>query len=399
MKRSLIALGIIAAAVSSVANAAPTVYGKLNLSLDNIKDDTKNSVWQVDSNASRFGVKGENELTPSLSAVYYIEWEVNAAGSAAPYNPSTDLKARNRYLGLKNQDLGTLKLGQFDTYTKALGQGIDLWADQLADNSNVLAGKTRLANVVGYESPKFAGFNFNLLFQPGQTSQAQTTVAPPGVTPTADHGLANAFSTSLVYANDDLGLTAGLAYDKNVMDKFAIGAAPSVGALPAASGSAVSGTGQYTPADSVGTARTNLLRLVGGYNIKPIGLSFNLEVQRAERAKSYNFGAATAAQTTKPKENGFLFNTAWKFAEGWTGKLQYAASTTKFDDTVNKDIKLSQTTLGADYNFTSTTKVYGFYSILTIKNDNNPVTAPVVGQAFDQNEKLKIASVGIEHKF
>jgi predicted porin len=425
MKRSLIALGIIAAAaVPMVASAAPTVYGKLNLSLDSIKDDTKNSVYQVDSNASRFGVKGENELTASLSAIYQIEWEVagdgtfgNGAAAAdnSPYNGATDLKQRNRYVGIKSQDFGAIKLGQYDTYTKTIGQSIDLFADQLADNANVLSGKTRLAHVFAYESPKLAGINFNLMLQPGEQSLVPN---PANAAVSADHGIANAWSSSVTWSSDDLGLSAALGYDKNVQDKFAAFNAPSAAGVPLALPAGVSGavtvpagdgTNNYLPVDSAATARTNLLRAIVGYTNKGIGLTVNAEYQSAERSKAYFYtlagsaAGATALNTTpdaiKPKETGYLFNAAWKFAEGWTGKAQYVASTTKFGDSGASSIKLSEITLGADYNFTTTTKVYGLYSILDTKNPNNPATPAASTPGLDDNVKRKFASVGIEHKF
>ena len=84
MKRNLLALAVAAASVMSlVAQAAPTVYGRLNLSIDyvDVNDDNNPGVddksWNVHSNASRLGVKGNEKLTDDFTAVYKAEWEVS----------------------------------------------------------------------------------------------------------------------------------------------------------------------------------------------------------------------------------------------------------------------------------------------------------------------------------
>lgn len=403
MKRTLIALGVAAAvALPVVADAAPTLYGKLNLTVDQIKDDAAGKdLWQVDSNASRFGVKGDETLTPSLSAIYQIEWEVNGAGSTAPYNASTDLSQRNRFVGLKSNDLGALKLGRYDSYLKTIGQNVDLFADQIADNSNVLAGKDRLSNVIGYESPSWAGVNLNVLVQPGETKAPKP--ATPGVK--YDNGLADAISSTLAYTNNDIGLTLALGYNKNVMSKFAALNGYGAFATPLVASNAVAGTpgsiNNYSPADTVGTARTDILRAVASYNIKPIGLTLNAMYQQAARAEAYKYGTTTALananpNAVKPEETGWLVSAAWVFAEGWTGKLQYVASSTDFKDATIEKVDMNEATLGLDYNFTKSTKVFGLYSMLDTKNKNNPTTA---SNGLDQDVKRNFLSLGIEQKF
>ncbi|MFP6818705.1 porin, partial [Acinetobacter sp.] len=70
MKKVLLAAAIATLSISA-AQAAPTLYGKFNVTLDQIdKNGFKDeSVTKVNSNASRIGVKGEEKLTDKLSAV------------------------------------------------------------------------------------------------------------------------------------------------------------------------------------------------------------------------------------------------------------------------------------------------------------------------------------------
>ena len=111
MKKLLLA-ATVATLTMSAAQAAPTVYGKLNVTVDNIdnNDFKDESLVKVNSNASRIGVKGEEKITDELSAVYLAEWQVNTDGDG------TDLGMRNRYIGIKSNGVGTLKVGRFVSY-------------------------------------------------------------------------------------------------------------------------------------------------------------------------------------------------------------------------------------------------------------------------------------------
>jgi predicted porin len=83
MNRKLLALAVTAAlAAPMAAQAAPTVYGQLNLSVDMVMYDDGVADYrevQVNSNSSRLGVKGEEALGNGYSAVYKAEWGVSLA--------------------------------------------------------------------------------------------------------------------------------------------------------------------------------------------------------------------------------------------------------------------------------------------------------------------------------
>ena len=102
MKKLLLAATVATLAMNA-AQAAPTLYGKLSVTLDNIdnNDFKDESVVKVNSNASRLGVKGEEKLTDNLSAVYLVEWEIFADGDGDAF------KNRNRFVGVKSAGVGT----------------------------------------------------------------------------------------------------------------------------------------------------------------------------------------------------------------------------------------------------------------------------------------------------
>jgi predicted porin len=377
MKRTLIALAIAASvAVPVAAQAAPKVYGKLNLTVENIDDDTKlGDYWNVISNASRFGVKGEDELTASLSAVYQIEWGVSGEGNA------TDMEQRNRFVGIKSNDFGTIKLGKYDTYLKLAQGEIDQFNDLNADLGKVMAGENRVNNVIGYESPKILdAISINLMVMPGEENGAPNAI--PGAA-NDDSGIADSMSASIVYNNEDMGLFLALAFDKDVVSTF--NAAATFAVAPA-----------YVAGSSGGTFasdKTNITRLVASYTLKDLGLSLGALYQMAERSEGATIaGVADLA----PEEKGMLLSAAFKFAESWTAKAQYASSTSSVDVAGASDVDLTQMSLGLDYGFTAKTKAFGYYSIRNHSNGNNP-TVVATGKTDDYD--ISYMALGLEHKF
>jgi predicted porin len=83
MKKNIIALAIASAVAAPVAFAdAPTVYGKVNMAIDSTDVEAANSTvdadsgTQVNSRASRVGIKGSEDLGNGLKAIYKLEFEV-----------------------------------------------------------------------------------------------------------------------------------------------------------------------------------------------------------------------------------------------------------------------------------------------------------------------------------
>jgi predicted porin len=118
----LLATGFTAA---SQAASPLEFYGKANLTLQqtDVEDIDTNpangliakDVWEVKSNASRFGVKGEFVLSESLNAFYQFEWEVDVTDA----NDAGHFKARNQGVGLQG-GFGRALVGRWDTPAKML---------------------------------------------------------------------------------------------------------------------------------------------------------------------------------------------------------------------------------------------------------------------------------------
>ncbi|MCH7335023.1 porin [Acinetobacter sp. NIPH 2699] len=218
MKKLLLAATVATLAMNA-AQAAPTLYGKLNVTLDQIdKNGFKDeSVTKVNSNASRIGIKGEEKLTDNLSAVYLIEWQINADGDG-----DQSFSNRNRFIGLKSDGVGTLKVGQYDSYLKtAAGSNQDIYNDHNElDMTAILAGEDRLKNVIGFETDKklLGGLAFNIMFQQGEESSA-TENAAKGYKGSRD-GFGDGVSASLTYDNKDYGFAAAVAGNYGIGSKY-----------------------------------------------------------------------------------------------------------------------------------------------------------------------------------
>ncbi len=183
------------------------VYGKINLTLDNFDKSYDNPAgndydeWQLNSNASRFGFKGKTALNDSLNVIYQLEWEVSTDGS------STDLKARNRFVGLEG-GFGSIIGGQHDTPTKLSQNKIDLFNDLNGDIKNTFEGENRLKNIVMYSTPSsLGGFTASLAFIPGEDGEAD-----------GDDGVADGKSLSVGYDSDSIYVVVAVDRDIDGLD-------------------------------------------------------------------------------------------------------------------------------------------------------------------------------------
>lgn len=182
--------------------AQPQVYGKLDLGLQNVDDESEpDDSWEVKSFASRFGVKGgAGTDIEGLDVVYKLEWEVDVADNA---NSSNDhIKSRNQYVGLKGA-YGEFIIGRHDTPFKTAQDGIDQFNDMDADIKTIMAGaENRENNIYQYTSPKIGN------------AVTVTVMAIPGEDPAGENnGLSDGTSVSIGYENDSLYLAAALDSD------------------------------------------------------------------------------------------------------------------------------------------------------------------------------------------
>lgn len=380
MKKLLLAATVATLSLSA-AHAAPTLYGKINLTLDQVdnSDFAGNNVTALNSNASRIGIKGEEKLTDKVSVLYLAEWAISTDGSGS----DTDLSARNRYLGLKFKDIGSLKAGKYDSYFKsAAGNNQDIFNDHtILDMTSVLHGEERLNNVIGFETDKnliIPGLQFNIMSQQGEdTKTDNTTLGQEG----KRNGFGDGISTSLSYDNKDYGLSAAIAGNFGVAGKY----------------NAYSLSGIYSDA----------IRVTGSFDFSKYGvdgLVFGALWQNAKPTDDTVVITTSSSVTTKDA-NGFdqtkttKTSTSYKGLEEdsfgltlayaipstpWKVKSEYIQANTSADNA--SDRKISQYGLGVDYNLNKQARLYG-------------VLAQQKRDWLASDDKKTVVGLGMEYNF
>ncbi|WP_180024075.1 porin [Acinetobacter sp. YH1901134] len=356
--------------------AAPTFYGEIDASVDYLPEDNKTGVSdkdvvEISSNSSFLGLKGDEKLTDRLSAVYAIEWAFNSDGEG------DDWSKRNRFVGLKDAKLGTLKVGAHDTPLKQLSSPVDTFNNYVgnrADVTGIMTGENRVDNVVVYESPAFkiaeGAIKVNALLATGESSGIKSD---KGVVKTAGRGLGDAWSASVVY--DSPVVVAGLAYDKAIPSNFG-----GVGML---------NSGTYTVNDKVvsnseitGTkvfAAANTIRAIGRVNLEGgLAVKALYQTSEVEAAKGNDVAAANIDDA-----QGWLVGAEYNLpsAKAWTVKAQYSQNTTTYK--AGADYEAQQFIAGADYAFSKQVKAYGYAGYLALEQGSNESEQPVLGTGLE----------------
>lgn len=344
MNRKLLALAVTAAlAAPLAAQAAPTVYGQLNLSVDAVDLETfDQEEVQVNSNSSRLGVKGEEALGNGYSAVYKAEWAVS--GDVAG---GSDLTGRDRYLGLKG-NWGTVKLGAYDSPLKTSQGSVDVFNDMTyLDMGTFISGENRINNVIGYESPKIADvLTVNVAVQSGEYFE------DAGANDADDDGV----SASVVYQSGGLYLAAAL--DKAVADGVVQGFIDILG-------------GPTLPSEVL--AR-DAIRVTGVYTMD--ALQLGALIQTSEISDEDLLGGSI-------DEESVLLSAAYTAGKN-VFKGQFVMSTF---DVGGGEIEANALMLGVDHNMTQSTKVFAQLGLSTLDAG---------GPDDDSNNVL---SVGMQTKF
>ena len=196
MKVKLLPLAIGAAiAMPGVALAdGPTVYGKMNVTyeyvtLDNGTTDASNG--ELNSNASRIGFKGSEDINSSLTAFYQAEYQISVDGDSSTFSQ------RDIFVGLKG-GWGAVKAGKFDSPLKKSQGKIDMFNDlQFGDIKNVIVGEERIGDTVQYSTPTMGGITANLAIQSDEENSVDG-----GGSPTEEGISASAvYDTDMIFAS------------------------------------------------------------------------------------------------------------------------------------------------------------------------------------------------------
>ena len=188
MKKTLAAVAILGAFAGSALAADVTLYGRVNLGVHYAHSDVSGSAndaenvssdnWGLrsgDATGSRFGIKGEEQISDGLTVGFQLEHGFNADdGSDAD---SSKAFSRESRLYVKT-DYGTVHMGRFGALDSGTGS-VDVTAgftasgkgygDNIVAQGRVLKTYSRLDNSIAYTSPEFAGMQFHAMASLGQS--------------------------------------------------------------------------------------------------------------------------------------------------------------------------------------------------------------------------------------
>ncbi len=334
MNKKLLALAIGAAIAMPVAALAegPTLYGKINVTLESVEDEigidpdlgttvplsASDEGWVVRDNQSRIGVKGSADTSVSgLKGIYKAEFGIEADdGAESVGNPFSQ---RDIYAGLEG-DFGTLKLGRlWETPLQSAQGAVDRFDDTSVDMGNHVAGESSASNVISYSTPGLLddALKIHVALIPGENSDVDNDLA--GAT---EDGLADSTSLAVVY--DKNGLYLAAAMDSTVENESLGGAVLSSG----------------DPLD--------IVRLVVGYSTDTFSVGYLFQT-----AEDVSFGSSN-------EDESMVLSGAYKM-DAVTIKAQFA--TTEGDNGLaGPDPEISMMGIGADYALGKSTTASAFYA-------------------------------------
>ena len=353
MKLKFLPAAIAAATVmaSPVYAGDVVTYGKINLSYVQLERDqagtTAQDNWELETFASRIGFKGSEEISPDLKVIYKLEYEVQPDGEG-----DDEFKARNSYVGLMG-NWGTILGGKHDTPLKMSGKPADVFNDyRYGDIANSIAGERRENDIVMYKTPDMGGFSATLGIMPGQDSGADGD--------DEDDGFADQISAALTYNND--ALYVALAVDDNVKG-------------------------------------VDTVRLTGSYKLG--NLKLGALIQESELSDSDDAGDLPGIKGVTPlldvldtfatdidEQSSYVVSAAYTL-----DKFVFKAQMVEASNEGNVDeLDNSAITIGVDYKLSKRTKVYSYYSELTVDEESS------IGMTGDY-EYTAMGVIGLEHKF
>ena len=198
-KKLIAAMVAVGMSMPALAVADMTLYGRAHLSADILNDGDDYSEFNVSSNSSRLGFKGERQFADDLTAIFQIEQQIDFDDSG------TEFATRDTFAGLKG-DWGMLRVGKFDTPFKRARGPANFFGDQVGDMRNLTRTNDhgrfdeRFRNSIHYRTPSLNGLVWDIQYSADNSGQS-----------TVEDAENRAVSTSLGFRNGPVNVV--LAYE------------------------------------------------------------------------------------------------------------------------------------------------------------------------------------------
>ncbi|KVK82621.1 porin [Burkholderia sp. MSMB1498] len=374
---------------SAQAQSSVTLYGLIDTSITYASNQRTNAAgsrgsgnWAVTSgalNASRWGLRGAEDLGGGLSAVFALENGFSSAYGALSQK-GVDMFGRQAWIGVKSKAGGALTLGrQYDLvldFATPLGASGPGWGGNLAvhpydnDDSN---RNIRINHSIKYTSPTYRGLTFGMMY---------------GFSNTAGRfGNNAAWSAGLSYANGPLKLGAG--YLKINRDP---NAANANGAVSTTDGSAtITGGSQQ------------IWAVAGRYafGLHSIGAAWSHSATDDVAGVLQGGGIARLSGDSLVFDN-FTIDGRYLVTSRFSVAAAYTYTMGRFDTHSGETRpKWNQVVAQADYAFSKRTDAYieGVYQRVSGGNGNPAFNASVWTLTPSANGNQVVVALGLRHRF
>jgi predicted porin len=243
MKKSLIALAVLAASGAAMAQSSVTLYGIADAWVGSTKVETgagfrgplntpvaatgsqrQTAVNTSGVNGSRWGLKGSEDLGGGMNAIFTLESGFSLDTGASAQNGT--LFSRQAFVGLQS-GFGTVSLGRqysaYDNLQGAVNNNYDAFTfnARTGANGGVAANgikdyTNRIDNSIAYTSPSFGGFSGAVVYGFGENKNTAANVNGDATDNASVHvKYANGpILVGYAYQEEKLAAVAG-AQDKN----------------------------------------------------------------------------------------------------------------------------------------------------------------------------------------
>lgn len=222
MKKSLLTAALVAgfAATAAQAETSVTLYGVLDGGVQYQKfkgEDAAGASVSRDltgmadgvNSGNRWGLKGSEDLGNGLKAVFQLESGFNLGTGQS--GQGSRLFGRQATVGLQSDSWGLIELGRQTNIASKYFADVASPFGVVFGQANIgsafsAAGNHRLDNMIMYQTPKFAGFQFGL----GYSFNADGGQTPDNVN--GENPNTRSWTTGLRYGNGPIA--AALTYDQ-----------------------------------------------------------------------------------------------------------------------------------------------------------------------------------------
>ena len=354
MKKSLIALAVLAASGAAMAQSSVTLYGVADVAVTHVNgDDNWTGLSSGANKTSRLGFRGVEDLGGGLKANFVLEGGFNLDAGDGKSGGATDSGfqfKRQSTVGLAG-NFGEVRLGReltaafnatarYDVFG-SVGLGYSrLWADgDVVDanaNASAVTTNQRISNALTYVSPSFSGFKVGVNYGFGETTNGNSDSSYMGA--------------GLMYDNGPLSLGLGLERLNN-------------------------------GANSVAVSDIDAWSLGGSYDFGVAKLLAGYRESKVDRATGENKRLGYYVAATAPVGAG-------------TVRVSYNRYE---NELANVKGKADQFAIGYVYGLSKRTSVYGTYAYLKNKDGANLYTLGSGG--LKNNGSQQGMQVGITHTF